>query len=413
MTSELPENPWGRVEADGTVYVVDDGKERMVGQYPDGTPEEALAYFVRKFADLEAQVSLLEQRLRAVAKPADTARSVKRLREQLAEPNVVGDLASLRRRVEALDQAAGDLTEQEAQERRAALAAAKAEREEIVVAAERLAAQDPASIQWKRTSAELDALFARWQEHQRRGPRLPKGDANALWQRFRAARSTLETERRAFFSALDAEHKRARDAKQHLIAQAESLAPRGSDGIPEYRRLLDDWKAAGKAGRKQDDALWEQFKAAGDVLFRAKHEAIERESEEYESNLEAKLALLDEAAPILELGDRVRARQRLTGIQERWESIGRVPRDRFREIEDRFRKIEEHVKRLEEAYWEQSDPERKARTQGMSSQLHESIAKLERSLEQAQANGDARAIREAEEALSARRLWLSAVEGGR
>ena len=47
--SELPQHPFGRVEADGTVYVTDGGEERQVGQYPDGTPEEALAYFTRKY----------------------------------------------------------------------------------------------------------------------------------------------------------------------------------------------------------------------------------------------------------------------------------------------------------------------------------------------------------------------------
>src|SRR5690606_17260675 len=59
--------PWGRVDDDGTVYVREATGERAVGQYPDATPEEALAYYERKFAELEGQVSLLEQRLRGGA----------------------------------------------------------------------------------------------------------------------------------------------------------------------------------------------------------------------------------------------------------------------------------------------------------------------------------------------------------
>ena len=42
-------SPWGRVDETGTVFVTDRGVEREVGQYPDGTPDEALAYFTRKF----------------------------------------------------------------------------------------------------------------------------------------------------------------------------------------------------------------------------------------------------------------------------------------------------------------------------------------------------------------------------
>ena len=67
---------WGRVDETGTVFVTDRGTERAVGQYPDGTAEEALAYFKRKFAELEGQVRLLEQRARGGAPAADVAKTV-------------------------------------------------------------------------------------------------------------------------------------------------------------------------------------------------------------------------------------------------------------------------------------------------------------------------------------------------
>ncbi|WP_448980052.1 DUF349 domain-containing protein, partial [Klebsiella pneumoniae] len=93
--------------------------------------------------------------------------------------------------------------------------------------------------------------------------RLPKSTAQQLWRRFRDARATVDRHRREFFSALDETHKSARDAKTRLVERAEALAPRGEDGIPAYRDLLDEWKASGRAGRKVDDALWARFKAAG------------------------------------------------------------------------------------------------------------------------------------------------------
>lgn len=407
--SELPGSPFGRVTDDGTVYVIEEGVERVVGQYPDGTPDEAMAYFTRKFADLEGQVSLLEQRVRNGA-PADAiARSVKHLTEQLTDANAVGDLASLRLRVGALGGTVTELTEQQNEEARAQLADAIAEREAIVAEAEKLAAQDPASIQWKQTQSALDELFARWQSHQQTGPKLPKGEANALWKRFRQARSTLDTERRAFFAQLDATHKEARDAKTKLIERAEALAPKGADGIPEYRRLLDDWKAAGRAGRKHDDALWNRFKAAGDLLFQAKSEVDAAENAEFSVNLEKKEALLADAEPILQLTDRKEARAKLTAIQEQWDEIGRVPRERFKTIEERLRKVEQHVRKLDDDHWEKSNPAKQARNEGLQSQLADAIAKLEQERDAAQAKGDAKALKRAEEALEARKAWLGAI----
>ena len=52
--------PWGRVDETGTVFVREESGERAVGQYPDGTPEEALAYFQRKNTELAGQETLLE-----------------------------------------------------------------------------------------------------------------------------------------------------------------------------------------------------------------------------------------------------------------------------------------------------------------------------------------------------------------
>ena len=409
--SGLPEHPFGRVEADGTVYVTDNGTERQVGQFPDGTPQEALDYFVRKYDDLAGQVQLLEQRARSGANPNDVCKSVSLLRSQVEDAAAVGDLQALRDRLAKLSDEVAQLGEQQQEAHQQAVGEAIAHRETIVVAAEELAAQDPAKIQWKQTSTKLDELFASWQEHQRTGPRLPKAEANALWKRFRTARTHIDGERRKFFAKLDAEHKQARDAKQAIIARAEALAPRGADGVPEYRRLLDEWKAAGRAGRKHDDALWAKFKAAGDVLFQAKAEVDARDNEEFQANLKSKLAILDDAQPILEMTDRKAAREKLTDIQRRWDEVGRVPRANFREVEERLRAVEQHVRKLDDEHWANSNPEKQARQSGMAAQLNDAIAKLEKELADAKASGDERAIREAQEALSARQSWLKVIGG--
>lgn len=404
------EMTWGRVDETGTVYVTDRGVERAVGQYPDGTPEEALAYFTRKYVELEGKVRLLEQRARAGAPAADIAKTVASLTADLESAAAVGDLESLRGRVTALTSTVEKLTEEQKAEEAAAAEAAVADRTAIVEAAEAIAARDPQSIQWKQASAELEALFTRWKDHQQNGPRVPKKVADDLWKRFRAARSTVESHRRAFFAGLDAEHKEVRTRKQGLIDQAVALASQGASGIPAYRRLLDEWKTAGRAGKKVDDALWEQFKAAGDALYSAKAEVDARENEEFAGNLAVKLALLDEAAPLLTATDRVQARNTLSSIQRRWEAAGKVPRDQVRIVEDRLRQIELAVKKLEEDHWNRTDPEKKARSEGLAAQLEAAIQGLEADLAAATAARDARRIAEVTEALEARRAWLSAVD---
>ena len=407
--TETDPAPWGRVDDDGNVYVRQGDGERIVGQYPDATPEEALAFYERKYLDLAGQVGLLEQRARGGAPAADVAKAVRRLAETLHTASAVGDLQSLLDRLGRLGGDVAELTEKQSAEAKADVERAVAQREALVVEAERIAAGDPATTQWKQATASLDELFASWQHQQQEGPRLPKAAADDLWKRFRAARSTVEQHRRAFFAEQDAAQRDARRQKQDLVDRAEALAPSGVEGIPTYRRLLDEWKAAGRAGRKQDDALWARFKAAGDVLYGAKAEVDAQENEEFTANLAAKQALLEEAEPLLGEKDARRVRERLAAIQRRWDEIGKVPRDDVRPLSDRLRRIETAVKSLEDEHWRRSNPERKARSEGLASQLNAAIEKLEVDLADARAAGDARRIKDAEEALAARRIWLDAI----
>jgi len=380
-----------------------------VGQYPDGTPEEALAYFQRKFTELAGQVTLLEQRVKRGAPAADVSKTITTLSASIAGANAVGNLAALQTRIEALGGTVTELTEKQSEESKALVAAALAEREALVVEAETLAAQDPAKAQWKQVTATIDDIFARWQKHQADGPRLPKSEANELWKRFRAARATIDTHRKAFFAELDSVHKDARATKQGLVEQAQALVGKGADGIPQYRTLLDRWKAAGRAGKKYDDALWAAFKEAGDALYSAKSELDAKDDVEFTANLEQKEALLAEAEPLLTATDRVKAKETLLSIQKRWDKIGKVPRDKVKVVEDRLRRVETAVRKLDEDHWQKNNPERKERESGFLGQLNDAIAKLERELADAQASGDKRKIKDAQEALDARKAWLGAI----
>ena len=403
------QTPWGRVDDDGTVYVREVEGERTVGQYPDATAEEALAYFERKYVKFAGQVALLEQRVRGGAPARDVAKAIVHLKTAVSGANAVGDLASLTARLDKLSGSVGELTEKQSAEAKAAVTDAITEREKLVAEVEALAAQDPAKAQWKLVTTQLDEFFASWQAHQQEGPRLPKTEGDELWKRFRAARTTIEGHRKAFFSELDGTHREARTRKQELAEKAESLASKGTAAIPDYRNLLDDWKSAGRAGKKVDDALWARFKAAGDVLYAAKAEVDAQDEVEFSANLEQKLALLTEAEPLLTGTDRNVAKEKLLGIQRKWDAIGKIPRDSMKSVEDRMRKVETAVRKLDEDHWNKSNPEKQARSDGLASQLTAAIEKLEVELAAATKAGDARKIKDAEEALAARQIWLDAL----
>ncbi|MBY6061220.1 DUF349 domain-containing protein [Microbacterium esteraromaticum] len=404
---------WGRVTDDGTVEVREGDSWRAVGQYPDGTADEALAYYVRKYDDLAVKLGTLETRAQGGgASASDLTKQATHLQGEAADAAAVGDLAGLRARIETLIESLAEATAKEAAAAKEALDAAIAERTTIVEKAEQIAARDLSKVQWKQVTAEMTELFDAWQAHQQNGPRLPKGVAQQLWKRFRTARSTVDKARRVFFAELDDVHRAARDAKSRLIERAEALAPRGVDGIPSYRNLLDEWKTVGRAGRKADDALWAKFKAAGDALYAARAEQAAAEEADSAPKIEAREALLVEAKGVADESNLKRARALLTRIQREWDEVGRIfPRDKERALDDRMRSIEQALKSREDVDWKKNNPETKARANDMSSQLVEAIEKLESELAAAEKSGDKKAIKQAEEALSARRAWLSALGG--
>nr|WP_254773863.1 DUF349 domain-containing protein [Microbacterium sp. cf046] len=405
--------PWGRVDEDGTVSVREADGWRVVGEYPDGTADEALAYYQRKFADLAGEVALLETRYRSGgASPADLRTTARALHEKLQGAAAVGNLAALDARVLALTGVLTAASETEAAASRQAVDEAVKARTELVEKAEALAARDPRSVQWKQASAELASLFDQWQSQQQNGPRLPKSTGQQLWKRFRDARATVDKHRREFYAELDEAHKGVRDQKARLVEKAEALAPKGEDGIAAYRELLDQWKTAGRAGKKADDALWARFKAAGDALYGARGEREAADAEASREKIEAKRALLEEARGIPDERDLAKARSALTAIQRQWDDIGRIfPREKERVLDDDLRRIETAIRSREETDWKRNNPETKARANDMTRQLTEAIEKLEDELAAAKKSGDKAAIANASEALDARRAWLNALGG--
>lgn len=402
----------GRVDEDGTVYVTDSAGERMVGQFPGVTAQEAMSLYIRRFLDLQAKVALFEARLGTAdltTKEIDS--TLTKLSEEVAEPAAVGDLDGLRARVDALKGVAKARRAELEAERAAAKAVALEARTAIVEAAEKLAATDPSKIQWKPAGEELRVLLDAWKDAQRNGPRLDRPNEEALWKRFSHARTSFDRERRHFFAELEKQNSGAKNAKAALVADAERLATSTDWGATAgaYRDLMTQWKNVGRANRKDDDALWVRFRAAQDAFFAARDAANAEIDAEYTKNLVVKEALLVEAEALVPVKDLAHAKTALRTLQDRWEAAGKVPRADVQRVEARMRAVETAVRDAEQAKWTRSNPETRARAEGAAAQLEAAIAGLEADLAKANAAGNARKVKEIEAALAARRSWLEQV----
>ncbi|MEV7971901.1 DUF349 domain-containing protein [Cellulomonas sp. NPDC089187] len=404
---------FGRVDEEGTVYVREAAGERSVGQFPGASADEALTLYVRRFLDLQAKVTVFEARLQATdlaVKEID--QTLTRLTEELAEPAAVGDLDALRARLDSLRTVAAERRAQVEAERAAAKQVAVEARTAIVEKAEKIAETDPARMQWRPAGEQLRALLDEWKEAQRTGPRIDRPTEESLWKRFSHARTTFDRERRHYFAELETRNASAKTVKEQLVKEAEALSGSTEWGptAGKFRDLMTRWKAAGRASRKDDDALWAQFRAAQDRFFQARDELNAAIDEEYRANLEVKEALLAEAEAIDVAADLTAAKRAIRSIQDRWEAAGKVPRADIQRVEGRMRAVENAIRDAEQAEWRRTNPETRARAEGAAAQLEQAIAQLEDDLATAKAAGNERKIKEAQAALDARRSWLEQVQ---
>jgi Domain of Unknown Function (DUF349) len=399
-------DPWGRVADDGTVYVRTTDGERVVGSWQAGSPADALAFFKRKFAALETEVSLLEQRITTTdLSPAHARATITKLLGAVADARAVGDLDGLHARLNALT----SLVDHKREEHKAAREQARIEahevKERIVAEAEKIAAE---ATHWKVSGERMRQLLEEWKA----APRGDRATETALWKRLSAARNAYTKRRKAYFASLEQDREEARARKEKLVTDAEALAPSTDWGptASAFRDLMRSWKEAGRADRAVEQELWARFKAAQDSFFEARSQVLHAKEAELRGHATAKAQLLAEAQRLLPVTDARAARSALRSIHERWERAGPVPRDAHENLEIGLRRVEETIRRAEDTQWRRSNPEALSRARGTVEQIRSAIGQLERQLEQAHAQGDETARQRAEEALAARRSWLEEAE---
>ncbi|MFB7552396.1 DUF349 domain-containing protein [Streptomyces sp. NPDC056154] len=403
----MSSDPWGRVDETGTVYVRTADGEQVVGSWQAGSPEEALAYFERKYEGIVVEIGLLERRVKTTdlsAKDATTA--IEHLRLQVDEHHAVGDLDALRKRLDALVATVDSRREERKAQKAKQTDEAKHAKEALVAEAEELAQSE----QWRSAGERLRALVDTWKGL----PRLDRKSDDELWHRFSHARSAFSKRRKAHFASLDAQREEARKAKEKLVAEAESLS--GSTDwaatAARYRDLMTEWKAAGRAQREAEDDLWNRFRGAQDVFFAARSEVFAERDAEQGENLKLKEELAVEAERLVPVKDLKAARAAFRAINERWEAIGHVPRDARPKVEGRMHAVERALQEAEESEWRRTNPEARARAAGLTGQLQAAVDKLRAQIDTARASGNnARADKLAKELEGRQALLDQALKG--
>jgi len=180
MTEAADDPGFGRVDADGTVYVRTKDGERVVGQWPDGDPAAALSFYRKRYDGLVVEVDLLEQRIKAGAlSPDDATSTVSKVKRTVAEAQAVGDLDALTARLEALEPLITQRREARKAERVAKAEEAKQAKLTIAEEAEKLAT----SNDWRNGANRLRDLLASWKSLHR----IDKASGEQQWEASRSS----------------------------------------------------------------------------------------------------------------------------------------------------------------------------------------------------------------------------------
>lgn len=388
---------WGRIADDGTVYVRTADGERAIGSWQAGDKEAGLAFYEVRYQDLAAEVTLLERRLESGAgDPVTTRNQASALKEQLPTAAAIGDLGALDARLDAVIAAADEKASAAVAARQQARAEAIAAKEALVAEAEQIA---ESSTSWKSSGDRLRAIVEEWR--QIKG--VDRRTDDVLWKRFAAARDAFGRRRGQHFAQLDAERSSVREAKERLIKRAEELSTSTDwkETTAAMRELMAEWKAAGRAGRDAEEALWTRFRAAQDAFFARRAETFAERDAEQLANQKTKEDIIAKAES-LDLADPKAAQAALRDLQVQYDAVGHVPRDVMRRLDDRMKAAEQRVRDAVDAQWRQTSVE----SNPFLAALRERLVEAEQKLERARKSGDAARIKRAEDEVASRRSLL-------
>ena len=195
---------------------------------------------------------------------------------------------------------------------------AKAAKEALIKEAKELAD----TKEFGKANTRMSEMMAEWKAT---GSAGSKDVDDALWEEFNKARKTFFERRAKDWEARKAGFEVAKARKEELLARAEELAESNSfrAANAEFKKLMDEWKAAGSAGKAHEDDLWTRFNAARQKFFERRNAHYAEMNEKYEAVYTAKKALVEKAAEIAASKEYTKENTaEMKNLQKEWKSAG-------------------------------------------------------------------------------------------
>jgi len=187
---------------------------------------------------------------------------------------------------------------------------------------------------------KLQKYHTQWREV---GP-VPHENQNEIWERFKEATAKINKKHQEYFESLRDEQKRNLDAKAALCEKAEELASlviktnkEWNQRSKEMVELQKVWKTIGFAPKKDNNKVYERFRAACDTFFNNKRDFYSETKEDQLNNLQLKTELCIQAESLKDSTEWKKTTEDFINLQKRWKEIGPVPRKNSDEIWKRFR----------------------------------------------------------------------------
>ena len=187
---------------------------------------------------------------------------------------------------------------------------------------------------------ELQKLHEQWKDL---GP-VAKEYRDAIWERFRAATSVINKRYQAHFEGLKAQQTDNLAAKTALCEKVEAIADKEITSSSQWNALSKEieeiqaeWRTIGFATRKENQKVYDRFRAACDKFFERKRASFSEFKDSMNANLEKKMAIIEEAESLKDSTDWKATGDRLIELQRQWKEIGAVPRKKSEQIWKRFR----------------------------------------------------------------------------
>ena len=203
-------------------------------------------------------------------------------------------------------------------------------------AAEKLAEQEDVVEAFK----ELQHLHEQWKEY---GP-VAQEFRESIWDRFKAATAAINKKYQAHFEGQKAQQVENLAAKTALCEEVEAIAEKEITSSNQWNSLSKQieeiqarWRSIGFATRKDNQKIYERFRAACDKFFERKRVFYADYKDSMNENMARKQAIIERAEELAKSTDWKKTTDELIELQKQWKEIGAVPRKKSEQIWKRFR----------------------------------------------------------------------------